>query len=86
MGDNRISIRVKFKDGTHYDYTVDDVAQAKRYAHSIINTGFRIKRGQKYTYYPVHKIDTVEVEGEGIERGPITEKSPVEPVTLTEKS
>lgn len=82
--DKKITIRVKFKDGTHYDYTVDDVTQAKRYAHSIINTGFRIKNKGKYIYYPVHKIDTVEVEGEGIERGPLTEKS-APPLTLEKK-
>jgi len=86
MEEAKIAIRVKFKDGTNYSYKVKDVAQAKRYAHSIINTGFRIKRSNVLIYFPVHKIDTVEVEGEGIERGPLNEYiREQEPVTLVEK-
>lgn len=77
MGDQeaKATIKVNFNDGTDYTYTVKDVILAKRYAHSIINTGFRIKRNGKLTYYPVHKIKDVEVDGEGIDQGPIVEKA-----------
>jgi hypothetical protein len=57
-------IKVFFVDGSTYEYAVKDVITAKKYAHSITNKGFRIKKEGKFIYLPVAKIDHVEVLGD----------------------
>lgn len=69
-----VTIKVNFLDGTDYSYTVKDVTTAKKYAHSIITQGFRIKRNGKLTYFPVHEIKNVEVLGEDLDREYLVEK------------
>ena len=72
--DGQATIKVNFTDGTDYSYTVKDVLTAKKYAHSIITQGFRVRKSGRYIYYPVHEIKDVEVLGEDLDRELLVEK------------
>jgi len=63
-----VTIRVVFTDGSQFQYQVEDMVKAKRYAH-LISTGRGCREPQKdgYVYWPLHKIDRVEVIPEGEE-------------------
>ena len=72
--DEQVTIKVNFTDETDYSYTVKDVITAKKYAHSIITQGFRVRRNGRYIYYPVHEIKNVEVLGQDLDRELLVEK------------
>jgi len=75
-----VEITVHFVDRDPYSYSVKDILTAKKYAHSITLTGFRMRKsdGTGFIYLPPAKIDHVEVTDENGPRYEVKAKELVE--------